>query len=54
MQRNYSVTTVEDVNETCVDEVGGSLCEEEVVRGRIHVEAAGNHFPSWGLDWSKE
>jgi hypothetical protein len=49
-----SVTTAEDVNETCGDEVGGSPCEGGVVRGRIHVEAVGNHFPSWGLDWSKE
>jgi hypothetical protein len=54
MQKTTTVTTAEGVNETCVDEVGGSPGEVEVARGTIHVGAAGSHFPSWGLDWSKE
>jgi hypothetical protein len=48
------VTTAGDVNETCVDVVGGSPCEEGVAMGTLHVGVAGNHFPSWDSDWSME
>lgn len=53
MQGHYIVTTAEGVNETCGGVVGGSPYEGVVAMGRIHVGVAGNHFPSWGLDWNR-
>lgn len=53
MQRNYTVTTAEGVNETYGGVVGGSPCEGVAATGRIRVGVAGNHLPSWGQDWSR-
>lgn len=53
MQENCAVTTAEGVNETCGGVVGGSPYEGVVEMDRIRVGVAGNHLPSWGLDWSK-
>ena len=47
------ITTVGDVNETYGGVAEGSRRGAAVVKGRTHVVTAGNHFPSWGQDWSR-
>ena len=47
------LTTAGDVNATYGGVAEGSRHGVAVVKGRTHVVTAGNHFPSWGLDWSR-